>query len=46
MGVLAHWAKGDAALAAWLTGELERLREDERKSVAKRASKCLADLAQ
>jgi hypothetical protein len=45
MDVLAEWARDDPALAAWLAGELRRLRGDGRKSVAKRASKRLADLA-
>ena len=44
MDVLAEWAGQDQALAAWLTGELKRLRQDQRKSVAKRAAKRLADL--
>lgn len=44
MDVLADWAEGDRALAAWLRGELERLSRDARKSVAKRASRHLSDL--
>jgi len=44
MDALAEWAKGDPALETWLRGELERLSRDRRKSVAKRASKHLADL--
>jgi hypothetical protein len=46
MAVLTEWAKGDASLAGWLAPELERLRRDQRKSVAKRASKRLAELAE
>ncbi len=42
--VLADWARCDPALAAWLTAPLERLRRDPRRSVAKRASKRLAEL--
>jgi hypothetical protein len=44
MDVLADWSAADADLRAWLGDELERLREDERRSVAKRASKRLAEL--
>ena len=44
MDVLAEWARHDPSLAAWLMPELERLRQDKRKSVAKRASKRLAGL--
>jgi hypothetical protein len=46
MDVLTDWARHDAPLAGWLTSELERLRQDERKSVSKRASKRLAELAE
>jgi hypothetical protein len=42
MDVLAEWAADDAALDDWLIPELERLRADPRKSVAKRAAKHLA----
>jgi hypothetical protein len=45
MDVLADWAQDDAALSRSLIPELERLRRDERKSVAKRASKRLSELA-
>ena len=45
MGVLADWARSDSALARRLVAQLERLRTDPRKSVAKRASKCLGTLA-
>ena len=44
MDVLTGWASDDPALAAWLTGQLRRLQDDKRKSVAKRASKRLAEL--
>ena len=44
MDVLVGWAEDDAALARWLMPELERLSTDERKSVAKRASRRLAGL--
>ena len=44
MDVLADWANSDAALANWLAPNLNRLRHDKRKSVAKRASKRLAEL--
>ena len=46
MDVLATWAQDDPALATWLAGELRRLRGDGRKSVAKRATKRLADLVE
>jgi hypothetical protein len=46
MDVLTKWARRDAALAGWLAPELQRLRQDERKSVAKRASKRLAEIAE
>ena len=42
MEVLALWARGDAALAAWLRPHLERLAADSRKSVSRRAAKLLA----
>ena len=42
--VLSDWAAHDPSLAAWLIPELERLRRDARKSVAKRASKRLTEL--
>lgn len=46
MDVLAAWASNQPPLAAWLGPELERLRQDKRKSVAKRASERVAELAQ
>ena len=46
MDVLTEWAHQDPPLTGWLTPELERLRKDDRKSVAKRAAKRLADLAE
>jgi hypothetical protein len=46
MDVLAEWTKCAPALAAWLRPELERLRQDSRKSVAKRAAKRLAELGE
>ena len=42
--VLADWAAHDPALAAWLIPELDRLRLDARKSVARRASKRISEL--
>jgi hypothetical protein len=45
MDVLTAWADRDALLAAWLVPALERLRRDDRTSVAKRASQRLAALA-
>lgn len=45
MDVLSDWAEHDGQLAKWLKPQLERLRQDARKSVAKRAMKCLAELA-
>lgn len=44
MDVLTGWGRHDRALAGWLVPELERLRHDDRKSVAKRASKRLVEL--
>lgn len=44
MDVLTAWSRCDLALGRWLTPELERLRQDTRKSVAKRASMRLAEL--
>jgi len=43
MDVLTEWSAGDSSLAGWLTPELERLRHDKRKSVARRASMRLAE---
>lgn len=45
MDVLTEWATHSPPLATWLAPELDRLRRDEHKSVAKRASKRLLDLA-
>ena len=45
MDVLAGWAGQDTSLKRWLKPELQRLGRDDRKSVAKRAQKRLADLA-
>ena len=45
MDVLTKWATRDAPLTNWLVPELNRLRHDKRTSVAKRASKRLAELA-
>jgi hypothetical protein len=45
MVVLTAWADHAPPLAAWLGPELERLRLDRRKTVAKRASTCLLELA-
>lgn len=45
MDVLTQWAARDAPLTAWLEPQLERLRHDERKSVAKRAEKRRSELA-
>ncbi|MEM9326413.1 MAG: hypothetical protein AAGA85_12175 [Bacteroidota bacterium] len=44
MGTLGEWSQDDMALAQWLVPHLERLREDPRKSVARRASKLLGQL--
>lgn len=44
MQTLATWAREDADLRFWLEPELRRLRRDERKSVAGRATKLLASL--
>ena len=38
MDVLTEWATRDTQLADWLVPELQRLRMDARRSVAKRAS--------
>ena len=42
MQTLSDWSKKDDDLKQWLQPELERLRKDTRKSVAKRAAKLLA----
>jgi len=46
MDVLTEWSACDSSLAVWLTPELERLRHDRRKSVARRASMRLAELTE
>lgn len=46
MDVLAAWAAHDPVLARWLNPNLERLCQDPRKSVAKRAAKRLGELAE
>lgn len=46
MDVLTEWATQDRPLARWLAPELERLRHDERRSVARRASRHLAELGE
>lgn len=45
MDVLTHWAKEDPQLARWLVPQLDRLQQDKRQSVAKRASKRRAELS-
>lgn len=45
MDVLTDWSEDDGELAAWLAPELERLTGDQRKSVASRARKRLAQVA-
>jgi hypothetical protein len=42
MKILSKWAKGDAALRAWLRPHLVRLTDEPRKSVAAQARKALA----
>lgn len=44
MDVLTDWATGAPALTRWLRPELERLRQDKRRSVSKRASMRLTEL--
>lgn len=44
MQVLFDWSKMDEALRGWLRPHLTRLAKDDRKSVAKRASKLLGKL--
>lgn len=44
MDVLTHWSARDPSLVRWLASELERLSQDKRKSVARRASTRLAEL--
>lgn len=45
MDVLSCWADRDPQLAIWLMPELDRLSQDGRKSVAKRATRRLAELS-
>ena len=45
MDVLTRWAAHDPRLTEWLAPQLQRLREDTRRSVATRASRRQADLA-
>lgn len=45
MDVLTGWAQPDPRLAGWLAPELERLAQDDRASVAGRASRRLAEVA-
>lgn len=45
MDVLTRWADRDPQLGVWLVPELERLGQDRRKSVAKRAIKRLAEIS-
>lgn len=42
MEALLHWAREDDELTRWLRPQLERLAQDPRKSVAKRATKYIA----
>lgn len=42
---LAHWARADAELRAWLKSQAERLAQDPRKSVAKKASQVLKQVS-
>lgn len=44
MDILTEWSARDSSLAGWLIPELERLRHDKRKSVARRASMRLVEL--
>lgn len=44
METLFRWAKKDDALRDWLQPQLEKLRNDTRNSVAKRATKLLASM--
>ena len=41
METLGQWSKKDGALKAWMLPHLQRLSQDDRKTVAKRASKFL-----
>lgn len=45
MDVLTAWTTRDPSLSRWLSRELERLSQDQRSSVAKRASMRLAQLS-
>jgi hypothetical protein len=44
MDVLTAWSARDPSLATWLVPELDRLRQDKRTSVARRATMRLAEL--
>ena len=44
MDTLAKWAKNDEALQSWIVPHLQRLKDDERKSVARKAEKSLASI--
>lgn len=44
MQTLGEWAEDDKILKVWLLPELEKLADDKRKSVAKRANKLLLQL--
>lgn len=44
METLLHWSMNDAELKQWLRPELQRLKDDPRKSVSKRATKYLSAL--
>ncbi len=46
METLSRWSQTDLSLKTWLRPHLERLSQDGRKSVAKRASKYLAALGE
>ena len=46
METLATWGKTDAELIDWLIPHLERLKQDKRKSVSKRANKLLEKVSQ
>ncbi|MEL6303810.1 MAG: hypothetical protein AAFQ20_03370, partial [Bacteroidota bacterium] len=45
METLGKWSKKDDALKIWIRPELERLHQDDRKSVSKKAEKWLKALA-
>ncbi|MEL6483636.1 MAG: hypothetical protein AAFU57_03915 [Bacteroidota bacterium] len=44
METLGKWSKKDSSLKSWMQPELERLHQDERKSVSKKAEKWLNTL--